>query len=267
MSVISSGPGDIVIRILLMGRCGSWKSSSGNTILRERKCEEHESEICEGKTQIDEKQVYVIDSPDLLDPDLNKEQQEMMKEQLVSQCSAGLSVVLLTVSLEKPVQNEEEILDYMKCLFGPEVQKYIMILFTCGDELEDLDQTIDEHLKHKDHRDLQRLVTECGGHFHVFNNKINSDDQIQELLQKIEGMMKENRGKFIMGQRRRRRSKANIVNFSAEDPNEADIDPEKKDQTRLVLLRENITVKSATGNRNLFESSVGWASGWVKRSS
>ncbi|KAL1279166.1 hypothetical protein QQF64_025839 [Cirrhinus molitorella] len=124
-------------------------------MLRERKFKEHESEICDGKTQ-----VYVIDCPDLLDPDLNKEQQEIMKEQLVSRCSDGLSAVLLTVSLEKPLQNEEEILDYMKCLFGPEVQKYIMILFTCGDELEDLDKTIDEHLKHKDHADLQRLVTE-----------------------------------------------------------------------------------------------------------
>ncbi|XP_048036137.1 GTPase IMAP family member 6-like [Megalobrama amblycephala] len=62
----------------------------------------------------------------------------MLKEQLVSGCSAGLSSVLLTVPLEEPVGNEEEILYFIKCLLGPEVQQYIMILFTHGDELEQM---------------------------------------------------------------------------------------------------------------------------------
>ncbi|RXN12717.1 interferon-induced very large GTPase 1-like protein [Labeo rohita] len=113
----------------------------------EREKDEMKKKICSETNQIRKKQVHVIDCPDLLDPDLNEEQLEEMEEQLVSRCSAGLSAVLLTVPLEKPLQNEEEILEYMKCLFGPEVQKYIMILFTHGDELDVLDQTIHEYLK------------------------------------------------------------------------------------------------------------------------
>ncbi len=193
-----------------MGRNASGKSSSGNTILRERKfkLKKQEVEVCDAVAKVGEKQVHVIYCPDLLDPDVNKEQLEKMKEQLVSRCSAGLSAVLLTVPLDKPVQNEQEILDYITCLFGPEVQKYIMILFT---HKEDLDQTIEEYLKHKDHEDLQQLVTECGGKIHCFNNERESDDQVQELLQKIEGTMEENRGMFIMGQTRRH-SMVRIVN-------------------------------------------------------
>ncbi|KAL0199470.1 hypothetical protein M9458_008010, partial [Cirrhinus mrigala] len=208
-------PDDPEIQILLMGRKGSGKSSSANTILRERKFtvqKQKNNHEAEDESEIGKKQVAVIDCPDLLDPDLNEEQLEEMKEQLVSRCSAGLSAVLLTVPLEKPLQNEEEILDYIKCLFGPEVQKYIMILFTHGDELEELDQTIHEYLKHKDHEDLQRLVTECGGKFHCFNNKRKSDDQIQELQQKIEGMMMESGGKFMMEQMKRNSSKDTRVN-------------------------------------------------------
>ncbi|XP_059425861.1 GTPase IMAP family member 8-like [Carassius carassius] len=276
MSAISSSSDDPVIRILLMGRKGSGKSSSGNTILRERKFKVHvqqnkheaENEFVEdfeGKTHIGGKQVYVIVCPDLLDPDLNEEQLEELKEQLVSRCAAGLSAVLLVVPVVRNVENEEEILYYIKGLFGPEIQKYIMILFTHKDELDDLDETTEAHLQSNDHADLQQLVTVCGGKFHCFNNKSKSDDQVQELLQKIEERMEENRGKFCMDRMRRRASKeAPDVIFSGESPAKSseltNVIPERKDQIRLVVLGKTGSGKSATGNtiigRNVFESSA-----------
>uniref|UniRef100_A0A671QP64 AIG1-type G domain-containing protein n=1 Tax=Sinocyclocheilus anshuiensis TaxID=1608454 RepID=A0A671QP64_9TELE len=70
----------------------------------------------------------------------------------------------------------EEITTFMNILkeFGDEAIKYMIVLFTKGDELEE--KPIEDYLEDP-HSDLKTIIRICGGRFHVFNNR-NKNDQM-----------------------------------------------------------------------------------------
>lgn len=145
----------------------------------------------------------VIDTPDLLDPDVFGDELHQETDKLVSLCQADLHAVLLVVPVGQELQNEEEMLEFMKALLGSNIQKFIIVLLTRGDELEE-DETIEQHIQDsKQGKELEMLIEKCCGRFHVFNNRELVEDQVTGLLDKITNLVKSNGGVFLMGQTRR----------------------------------------------------------------
>uniref|UniRef100_A0A669C991 AIG1-type G domain-containing protein n=1 Tax=Oreochromis niloticus TaxID=8128 RepID=A0A669C991_ORENI len=65
-------------------------------------------------------------------------------------------------------REEKHMVQKIQKIFGHTADKYSMVLFTHGDQLEGT--SMEEFLEESS--DLQELVARCNGQYHVFNNKL-----------------------------------------------------------------------------------------------
>ena len=133
-----------------------------------------------------------MDCPGLCDSPKTQQETSVIIVQAVACTRPGPHAILYVIRLGRFTAEEFGVFNRLKALFDENLVRYMIVLFTGGDDLEEAGKTQADLVQHAP-KELIQVIEECGHRYLVFNNNArNTKPQVEELLKMVRKMNEEN---------------------------------------------------------------------------
>ncbi|KAI7796081.1 putative GTPase IMAP family member 4-like [Triplophysa rosa] len=166
----------------------------------------HTRQCVAKQRKVEGSNVSVVDTPGWSTSTVENER-EISRSLAV--CSPGPHAFLLVLPVRMPfTKKSQQTVEELMSLFGENVWRHTIILFTEGHWLKD--KPVEEYIACEGEA-LQELVSKCGNRYHVMVNDRSNRSQVRDLLKMIEQTVARNRGEHFTLEKNKRKPKATML--------------------------------------------------------